>query len=107
MALLICFAAAFQIGDRIPSGSFLLFGFLVSFICGCQFPAALYLTGESGLAAADAFSADLIGAAYGALVVSVVLIPFIGVNGAIAVLIGLKLTSVIVMGIFREKTQPS
>jgi spermidine synthase len=54
------------------------FGLAVSFCCGFQFPLALSVSGDSTAAAAQSFSSDLVGAAIGVLLVSLVLIPFLG-----------------------------
>jgi len=59
---------------------------------------ALYLRGGDSPAAVRSFSADLIGAACGTVITSVVLIPDCGILWAAAGLIGLKLTSLIVIG---------
>lgn len=81
------------------SGSLLLFGFCVSILCGCQFPLALKTGGEDQSRVAYAFSADLIGAACGALLVSVLLIPYLGLAGTLLVLIGVKVSSLMVVGL--------
>ena len=86
-----------QIGYDLPATFFLVFGFLISLICGFQFPVALWLRGGDAPAATRTFSADLIGAACGALVTNVVLIPYCGIIWAIAGLMGLKLCSLIVI----------
>jgi len=104
--LLISFLALFVLAivsfaDRLAVSFYLLFGFAVSLACGFQFPVALYLKGADNAAAARAFSADLIGAACGTLFTSVVLIPYVGILWAAAALIGLKLTSLILMGTSR------
>ncbi len=84
-------------GERLPAGFFLAFGFLVALVCGFQFPAALAIEGGRRRAVTRTFSADLMGAAAGTLLVSVVLIPLAGVFAAAAALIGLKIVSLIVM----------
>lgn len=81
------------------SGSLLLFGFCVSVLCGCQFPLALKTGGGNQARVAYAFSADLIGAACGALLVSVLLIPYLGLAGTLLALIGLKVSSLLVVGL--------
>lgn len=74
--------------------AFLLsFGFLLSLICGFQFPVALELQGGGNNAVSRSFSADLIGAAAGALVTSVVLIPLLGLQWTLVVFIGIKFMS--------------
>ena len=89
--------AIVSFADRLPVSFYLVFGFAVSLACGFQFPVALYLKGSDNAAAARTFSADLIGAACGTLVTSVVLIPYVGILWAAAALIGLKLTSLVLM----------
>jgi len=88
-------AAVLKSGDPMPAVFFLVFGFTVSLICGCQFPVALMCRGDDNAAAARAFSADLLGAAYGTLFTSVVMLPFGGIIGAAAGLVALKLFSLI------------
>ena len=89
--------AIVSFADRLPVSFYLVFGFAVSLACGFQFPVALYLKGSDNAAAARTFSADLIGAACGTLVTSVVLIPYVGILWAAAALMGLKLTSLMLM----------
>jgi spermidine synthase len=106
--LLIGFLALFVLAivsfaDRLPVSFYLVFGFAVSLACGFQFPVALYLKGSDNAAAARTFSADLIGAACGTLVTSVVLIPYVGILWAAAALIGLKLVSLILIGTRRRQ----
>lgn len=95
--LLIFIAGIYLLGDRLPHGSFLAFGFAVSAVCGCQFPVALYLRGSSQKAAIQSFSADLIGAAAGTLVTSVVLIPYAGLLWTALALAALKTSSLLII----------
>ena len=95
--------AIVSFADRLPVSFYLVFGFAVSLACGFQFPVALYLKGSDNAAAARTFSADLIGAACGTLVTSVVLIPYVGILWAAAALIGLKLVSLILIGTRRRQ----
>ncbi|HMA67428.1 MAG TPA: hypothetical protein VKO20_06380 [Desulfosalsimonadaceae bacterium] len=95
--LLIFIAGVFTIGDHLPHGSFLVFGFLVSAACGCQFPIALYLRGSNQKAAVQSFSADLIGAAAGTLVTSVVLIPYAGILWTALALAAVKAASLVLV----------
>jgi spermidine synthase len=90
-------------GYHLPVAFFLVFGFVISLICGFQFPVALYLRGGDAPAVTRTFSADLIGAACGTLITNVVLIPYCGIIWAAAGLIGLKLCSLIVMVVRHEK----
>jgi spermidine synthase len=89
---------------RLPVSFFLCYGFAVSLICGFQFPVALYLRGGDAPAVTQTFSADLIGAAFGTLMTSVVLIPYFGIIWAAAGLIGLKLLSLTVILVKHEKS---
>lgn len=86
-------------GDMLPVACFLMFGFVISMICGFQFPLVLRLQGGSNRSVTQAFSADLIGAAFGTLFTSVVLIPYLGIIWTTIGLIGLKLASLTVMAI--------
>ena len=88
---------------RLPVSFFLFYGFVVSLICGFQFPVALYLRGGDAPAVTRTFSADLIGAAFGTLITSVVLIPYFGIIWAAAGLIGLKMLSLTVIFVKHEK----
>ncbi len=89
---------------HLPVSFFLFYGFLVSLICGFQFPVALYLRGGEAPAVTQTFSADLIGAAFGTLMTNVVLIPYFGIIWAAAGLIGLKLLSLTVIFVKHEKS---
>lgn len=102
LGLLVVTFAAVHLGDRLPGAFYLALGFAISAACGMQFAAALQLRGESGAAATGIFSADLIGAAFGTLVTSTLLIPYFGITGAIGVLFGLKLISLLTAGTLHE-----
>jgi spermidine synthase len=102
LGLLAVTFAAVHLGDRLPSAFYLALGFAISMACGVQFAAALRLRGEGGAAAAGIFSADLIGAAFGTLVTSTLLIPYLGITGAIGGLFGLKLASLLTAGTLHE-----
>ncbi|WP_319405559.1 hypothetical protein [uncultured Desulfosarcina sp.] len=78
------------------------FGLAVSFCCGFQFPVVLMVSGDSTAAAANSFSADLVGAAIGVLLVSLVLIPFLGLLWATLCLAGIKLGSFLVAGTIHD-----
>jgi spermidine synthase len=92
-----------QGGYHLPVAFFLVFGFLISLICGFQFPVALYLRGSDAPAVTRAFSADLMGAACGTLLTNVLLIPYCGIIWAAAGLMGIKLCSLMVMVVRHEK----
>ena len=94
--------AAVHAGDPLGQSFYLFLGFAVSFTCGLQFPAALRLRGDDGRAAPGVFSADLIGAALGTLATSTILIPYLGITGAIGALMGLKVLSLLIAGTLHE-----
>jgi spermidine synthase len=79
-----------------------LFGLAVSFFCGFQFPLALALSGDDTAAASRSFSADLVGAAMGVLVVSLALIPFLGILRTSLCLAAMKFVSAMVAGTIHE-----
>jgi spermidine synthase len=98
MVCLILFILAIQAyADRLPMVFYLVFGFVVSLACGFQFPVALHLRGEDRLAVTRSFSADLMGAACGTLLTSVILIPYMGILWAAGGLIGLKAISLVLI----------
>jgi len=102
IALLCAIFAAVHAGDRLGQAFYLFIGFSVSFACGMQVPAALHVRGDDGRAATGVFSADLIGAALGTLVTSTILIPYLGITGAIGALMGLKMLSLLIAGTLHE-----
>jgi spermidine synthase len=87
-----------QAGERLPVSFYLAFGFGVSVVCGFQFPIALALQKDDNRAATRFFSADLIGAACGTLLTSVLLIPYVGILWTAAAFIGLKFVSLWTVG---------
>lgn len=97
LLLLFLISAIVFAGDHLSPGILILFGFSFSVACGCQFPVALHLRGGGKQAMIEVFSADLIGAAFGTLFTSVILIPFIGIVWSAFCLICLKFISVIVI----------
>jgi len=102
IALLCATFAAVHAGDRLGQAFYLFIGFSVSFACGMQVPAALHVRGDDGRAATGVFSADLIGAALGTLATSTILIPYLGITGAIGALMGLKMLSLLIAGTLHE-----
>lgn len=85
--------ALMSIGGRLPALFFLAFGLTASLLCGFQFPLVIHLSGQSDSAVTRAFSADLMGAAAGTLITSVVLMPYLGIAGSLAALMVLKVVS--------------
>lgn len=81
----------------LPIPVLLGFGFAVSLLCGTQLTAALKISGGNNPAVARVFSADLLGAAAGVLLTSVVLIPSAGIVTTTLALMLLKMFSLILM----------
>jgi spermidine synthase len=104
LGLLLCTFAVLLITARVHLPAAVLYGFglVVSFCCGVQFPLALMLSGDDSTAAAHCFSADLVGAAGGVLLVSLVLIPFLGLLWSTLTLAMIKLISLLVAGSIHE-----
>ncbi|MBC2711268.1 MAG: hypothetical protein HGJ94_09815 [Desulfosarcina sp.] len=104
LCLLLLLFALFLVAARqgMPPTVLYGFGLAVSFCCGFQFPLALMVSGDSTAAASESFSADLVGAAIGVLLVSLVLIPFLGLLWATLCLAGIKLISFLVAGSIHE-----
>ena len=86
--------------EFVPAHSFVLFvfGFILSMLCGCQFPLALGLGGNDSPAAIRTFSADLIGAACGTLVTSLLLVPALGIVWTTGALMLVKLLGGLLLG---------
>ncbi len=104
IGMMFCFLAAYIfMGDKLPVLFYIMTGFLISVACGCQFPVALRLRSDDNSSVARAFSADLAGAAFGTLVTSVVLIPYVGITGAAFGLIAIKFISLILVRVSHEK----
>jgi spermidine synthase len=98
IAWMVGFIAAVRvIGDGLSEGLFYAGGFLISLLCGFQFPLALARSGQNNQAAAGIFAVDLVGAACGALAASTLLIPYLGLEGMAVALIGIKIISLLVM----------
>jgi len=88
---------AFVNGEgMIPLPFFLVYSFIISMTCGYQFPVALKLMGDNNPSVTRLFSADLIGAAAGTLLISIAVIPYLGIIWAAAVLLCLKLISLMI-----------
>ena len=75
---------------------FYSFAFLISVLCGFQFPLVAGAHGGGNTIAARAFSVDLVGAALGIVLLSALIIPLFGIIMACTVLIAIKLTSIII-----------
>lgn len=80
------------LGDIVGQGAMLVMTFALAAVVGAQFPlAAAASSGEATPMAARLFSADLVGAALGALLVSAWLIPFAGITAVCLITAGLNL----------------
>jgi spermidine synthase len=75
---------------------FYSFAFFISGVCGFQFPLVAGAGGGGNTVAARAFSVDLVGAALGNILLSALFIPFFGIIISCAVLIVIKLASIII-----------
>ncbi len=94
--IIACFLASIILaGEQLPVIAYLLFGFIVSCLCGFQFSVILSWSDDSNQFVSGAFSADLVGAALGALIISTVLIPQFGIVSAGTTLIALKTVSLL------------
>jgi spermidine synthase len=82
--------------QSIPEGLMYVFAFLISVLCGFQFPLVAGSRGGGDTVAARAFSADLVGAALGNVLLSALIIPFFGIIASCAVLIAFKAVSIII-----------
>ncbi len=90
--------AVITVGAGLSIPFFLVFGFVFSCVCGFQFPAILHLVGDKNKQATGAFTADLIGAAFGALLTSTLFIPYTGLVGTALAIMGLKTISIVITG---------
>jgi spermidine synthase len=82
------------LGDIAGQGAMLLITFLLAAVVGAQFPLAVAASpGEATRVAARLFSADLTGAALGALLVSAWLIPVAGITMVCLLTAGLNLAA--------------
>ncbi len=83
-----------------PVSGFLIFGFMISVLCGLQVPLVLQLQGDSSRSVAGVFSADIVGAGMGVLLISLVFIPYGGFVAAGTGLLVLKVFSLAVLHTF-------
>ena len=73
-------------------------GFCIASLCGFQLPLALARLGDDNRAAARLFAVDLVGAAFGALATSTILIPYLGLGVTIGILGAVKVMSFLIVG---------
>ena len=88
----------FNAGDRLPALFFYVAGFCIASLCGFQLPLALARLGDDNRAAARLFAVDLVGAAFGALATSTILIPYLGLGVTIGILGAVKVMSFLIVG---------
>ena len=84
-----------EVPQVLPEVFFYVFAFVLSVLCGIEFPLVAGSGGDGNMTAARAFSVDLVGAAFGGFILSVVLIPYEGILFACTALILIKLASII------------
>jgi spermidine synthase len=95
--LLVIFSALLMIYSQGMNELFFYsFAFLISVVCGFQFPLVAGAHGGGNIVAARAFSVDLVGAALGNVLLSALFIPFFGIIFSCEVLIVIKLASIII-----------
>ncbi len=82
--------------NNISEGAFLLYGLSFSLLCGMQFPLITRIIGERWSPAATCLAADLMGAAFGSMIVGTMLVPIFGITFTIKTLILIKLSSIII-----------
>lgn len=80
----------------LPEAALLAIGTVISLLCGFQFPLASILENDDNKSISGAYTADLMGAATGILITSLVLIPYGGINGALIGLLIIKFSSMMV-----------
>ena len=96
LLLLILLSLLFLSPQGLGEAFFYAFAFLISMLCGIQFPLVAGAAGGGNTASARAFSVDLVGAALGNVLLSALLIPFGGIIASCATLITFKLASIII-----------
>jgi spermidine synthase len=97
VALLIMFTGLLITFSQVLNELFFYsFAFLISVVCGFQFPLVAGAHGGGNTVAARAFSSDLVGAALGNILLSALFIPFFGIIISCSVLIAIKLASIII-----------
>jgi len=73
----------------------LISGFLMSLCCGFQFPIASKIMNRQPYETTRLFAADLMGAAFGTLLMSIVFMPYLGMYHSLLLLIAVKCLSMI------------
>jgi spermidine synthase len=96
LLLLILLSLLFLSPQGLSEAFFYAFAFLISMLCGVQFPLVAGASGGGNTVSARAFSVDLVGAALGNVLLSALLIPFFGIIASCAALIVFKLASIII-----------
>ncbi len=96
--LVLVAAVVYLAGVWLPETFFYLSGLIISLVAGFQFPLAFRVGGATRQGAAALFAVDVLAAAAGTLVTSLVLIVYLGLLPAAAALVALKLASFLVLG---------
>ena len=95
LLMLIFAGAVFIFRSGLPQLYFMIFSMVFAVVCGMQFATGMKMEkGRAGIAAGF-FAADLIGAAAGLLVFSLLLLPLLGIFKSIGILCLLKTISLI------------
>ncbi len=82
---------------------FVIYSIIFSFFCGFQFPVVTGIIGEKNSPAAGCLAADLAGAATGTLLAGTLLVPLVGIQATVIIIIFIKITSSIII-LFGRKT---
>lgn len=102
--LLLFFVWVGYFKSELPPICFLIYCFCFSFLCGFQFPMAAGIIGENQSPAAGLLAADLCGASVGTITTGAVLIPLLGIEAAVVFIIGVKISSgMVIMFAGRKK----
>jgi spermidine synthase len=86
---------------NVPLILFLCFGFFLSMLCGFQFPLVLQLQNNASKGIPRIFAADILGASFGIVLVSVIGIPYFGLTWTALGLGMVKLVGLIRSGKYR------
>ena len=104
IGLLICFFVWISfIRSDLHQFWFVIYSILFSFFCGFQFPVVTGIIGEKNSPAAGCLAADLAGAASGTLLAGTLLVPLVGIQTTVVIVIFIKITSSMIV-LFGKKT---
>jgi predicted membrane-bound spermidine synthase len=93
-----------RIPDLLARGVFFILAFLSAFLAGLEFSLAAAIRKQYySKVISENYSADLFGSALGAILMTVILLPFLGLIGSCLVLAGLNLLSAGILLFWRKK----